>query len=73
MVHELTHPIEGIARHSRIGRHESALGQPRLPANATRPLPFAPEDIQLIHIGMRAREAGAAFGSPLAAPAKLAR
>jgi hypothetical protein len=64
MVHEITHILEGITRHSKRGimkahwdgedRFEIGLGH----------LGFAPEDVDLIYRGLDARE----FGPTLAAP-----
>ncbi len=70
MVHELTHVIEGTSRHSASGVMKAHWDPHGYRQMQRVPLPFAAEDIELIHAGMRARAAagsGSGSGSPLGA------
>jgi len=60
MVHEITHILEGIARHSSQGVMKAAWDGSDYSAMPLTPLPFAPEDIDLIHRGLAERAAQAA-------------
>jgi hypothetical protein len=56
MVHEITHILQGVPRHS-----ESGIMKPRWSNNdytemMYKPLPFAPEDVKLVQLGLDARE-----------------
>jgi hypothetical protein len=71
LVHEVTHILEGITRHSKRGimkaqwdgddRFEIAIGR----------LEFAPEDVDLIHRGMDARTAAPTLRALATAPPRL--
>jgi hypothetical protein len=72
IVHELTHLIEGIPRHSESGVVKAHWDSKDYCQMLSAPLPFAPEDIELIHSGLRAREAASdPPGPPLIATAEL--
>ncbi len=53
VVHEMTHLIEGISRHSATGIMKAHWGVEDLTTMAIEPLPFAPEDLSLIQTGLR--------------------
>ena len=53
IVHEMTHLIEGVSRHSATGIMKAHWGVEDLTTMAIEPLPFAPEDLSLIQIGLR--------------------
>jgi hypothetical protein len=55
MVHEITHLLQGIARHSATGLMKAHWTEKDLSLMAWSPLAFAPEDIELIEIGMAHR------------------
>lgn len=52
MVHEITHILEGIDRHSGEGVMKAHWSEADFGAMGVKPLPFAPEDAFLIHIGL---------------------
>jgi hypothetical protein len=58
LVHEITHMLEGIDRHSDTGVMKARWSAVDYSAMATNPLPFTPEDIELIHLGLAARARG---------------
>jgi hypothetical protein len=53
MTHEITHVLEGIARHSQNGIMKAHWDDRDFTQMGYRPLPFAPEDIDLIQLGLR--------------------
>lgn len=55
LVHELTHILEGTCRHSDIGVLKAVFTQADIANMEFHPLPFAPEDLELIHAGAEAR------------------
>jgi hypothetical protein len=55
MTHEITHLLQGIARHSETGVMKAHWSSQDLDEMAYGPLPFAPEDIPLIQLGMARR------------------
>ncbi len=61
MTHEITHLIQGISRHSQIGVMKAEWSARDLEQMTYKPLPFAPEDIDLIQRGLRRAE-GATSG-----------
>jgi hypothetical protein len=59
MAHEITHLLEGVARHSRTGVMKAHWDRDDLMQMAYEPLPFALEDIELIQRGLRFSAVGA--------------
>jgi hypothetical protein len=53
IVHEITHILEGIARHSEEGVMKAQWGESDFGAMGFRPLPFAPEDVTLMRLGVQ--------------------
>jgi hypothetical protein len=53
MVHEITHILQGVDRHSDSGVMKAHWTDKDYAAMAWKPLPFTPEDILLIHLGFR--------------------
>src|SRR5256885_3999264 len=49
LVHEVTHILQGIHRHSRRGLMKATWDGSDYQAMMWKPLPFTPEDIELIH------------------------
>ena len=64
MTHEITHLLQGIARHSQTGVMKAHWDAHDFLQMAQNPLPFAPEDIDLIHSGLRRLVAGAGSAVP---------
>ena len=58
MTHEITHLLQGFSRHSETGVMKAHWDASDFMQMAHRPLPFAPEDIDLIHRGLQLRAAG---------------
>ncbi len=52
LVHEITHMLEGVNRHSETGVMKAHWDGRDYVAMGSKPLPFAAEDIQLIHNGI---------------------
>lgn len=73
LVHEITHILQGVARHSETGVMKAHWGPGDMDQLARKPLPFAPEDVNLIRAGLdeRTRLAGYRLAStvPAASPA----
>jgi hypothetical protein len=69
MAHEITHVVQGIARHSQAGVMKAYWNVHDIWQMVYKPLPFAPEDIDLIQRGLRPRPASltSALPSPTAA------
>jgi len=55
LVHEMTHILEGIARHSERGVMKAHWSSADLMQMSRKPLGFEREDIELIRLGMAAR------------------
>jgi hypothetical protein len=55
LVHEITHMLEGVSRHSDTGVMKAHWDGKDYVAMGSKPLPFAPEDIRLIHNGIKQR------------------
>jgi hypothetical protein len=53
MAHEIAHLLEGVPRHSQTGVMKAQWDRQELTRMAYKPLPFAPEDIDLIQRGLR--------------------
>lgn len=56
LVHEITHILQGIERHSAQGVMKAKWDAMDYFHMKQQPLSFTPEDVQLIHIGLTARE-----------------
>lgn len=55
LVHEITHILQGIDRHSDTGIMKAHWSNYDCFQMGYKPLPFAPEDVNLIYQGLRAR------------------
>jgi hypothetical protein len=64
MTHEIAHLLEGISRHSQTGVMKARWEAHDFAQMAYTPLPFAPEDVDLIRRGLRLRAAGTTFVVP---------
>ena len=58
MVHEITHILQGISRHSATGVMKERWTPGDFGGMRSKPLPFTPLDIDLIYAGLAARAAG---------------
>lgn len=56
MAHEIAHVLEGINRHSAEGVMKAHWDDHDFYQMAFRPLPFAPQDVALIHAGLDRRQ-----------------
>ncbi len=56
LVHEITHVLEGTCRHSETGVLKASFTQHDISQMEFEPLPFAAEDLELIQIGLAARQ-----------------
>jgi hypothetical protein len=65
MVHEITHVLQGISRHSARGVMKERWISGDFSEMRYRPLPFTPLDIELIYSGLARRAAGTDVGLPL--------
>jgi hypothetical protein len=57
MVHEITHILQGIHRHSETGLMKAQWSREDLLTMAWKPLAFGDEDVYLIHFGWKKRAA----------------
>jgi len=57
LVHEITHIIQGVPRHSETGVMKARWTRDDYDEMRQRPLNFAPEDLELIRVGLAARAA----------------
>jgi hypothetical protein len=64
LVHEVTHILEGITRHSKSGIMKAYWDHDDRFEIGLERLGFAPEDVDLIHGGLDALESGPAFAAP---------
>ena len=55
LTHEITHVLENISRHSERGVMKANWTFADYGGMRSHPLPFAPEDVQMIHLGMARR------------------
>jgi hypothetical protein len=55
MVHEITHLLEGVEGHSEEGVMKAHWSDADFGSMRRKTLPFAPEDVSLIHRGLRSR------------------
>jgi len=58
MVHEITHVVQGISRHSATGVMKARWTSGDFGDMRFRPLPFTPLDVELIYSGLAQRAAG---------------
>jgi hypothetical protein len=72
MAHEITHLLEGVARHSQTGVMKAHWDGHDLMQMGYKPLPFDAEDIFLIQHALRVIAVGAAPSIPAATPATIA-
>jgi hypothetical protein len=52
LIHEITHMLQGVARHSESGVMKSQWTAEDQRAMASKPLPFTPLDVELIQHGL---------------------
>jgi hypothetical protein len=71
MTHEITHLLEGISRHSASGVMKARWDARDFADMARAPLPFAPEDIDLIQRGLVRRALASTSAVPPGAMAEL--
>ena len=71
IAHEITHLLQGISRHSETGVMKAQWSAHDFLQMAYKPLPFTPEDVDLIHRGLRRFAASADSVASLAVPAEL--
>ena len=64
MAHEITHVVQGIARHSQAGVMKAHWNAHDIWQMMNKPLPFAPDDIDLIQRGLRPRSASVTSAVP---------
>jgi hypothetical protein len=57
LAHEITHILEGVSSHSDTGLMKAHWGNRDFSEMAWRPLPFAAQDVELIHAGLAKRRA----------------
>jgi hypothetical protein len=69
MAHEITHLLERVARHSETGVMKARWDAHDFTQMALTPLPFDPEDIELIQCGLRVSAMGATPSVLAATPA----
>jgi hypothetical protein len=60
MVHEITHLLEGVCRHSESGIMKAFWTDEDKSGMRGHPMPFAAEDVELIGTGLKARAADVA-------------
>jgi hypothetical protein len=61
MVHEITHILQGVNRHSSSGVMKAVWSSEDFARMRYRPLPFTDEDVRLIRLGLEARAAHASL------------
>jgi hypothetical protein len=71
MAHEITHLLEGVARHSQTGVMKAHWDAHDFMEMALTPLPFDPEDIEMIQRGLRVSAVGATPAVPPATTVEL--
>ncbi len=64
MTHEITHLLQGVSRHYQTGVMKANWDAHDFAQMAYEPLPFAPEDIELIQLGLRRPAAAAVSAVP---------
>ncbi len=71
LVHEITHILQGVNRHSERGIMKAKWEQEDFQKMGWKPLTFTEHDIRLIHLGLEARASGrAGTGSLVANPVR---
>lgn len=73
LVHEITHMLQGIDRHSESGVMKACWTASDYAEMLSAPLPFTPIDIQLIHLGLAARTRGKSLTADSVSTAEGAR
>lgn len=68
LVHEITHMLQGTDWHSTTGIMKARWDQSDYFAMRSGPLPFSPEDVDLIREGIKARSRTMAERWPTSAP-----
>jgi hypothetical protein len=64
LVHEITHVLQGVSRHSEVGVMKSRWTAKDQRAMASKPLPFTPLDVELIRHALESRkDTGARAGA----------
>jgi Tfp pilus assembly protein FimT len=71
MAHEIAHLLEGVARHSQTGLMKAHWDRQDFMQMGYNPLPFAPEDIEMIQRGLRVSAVGATPAVPPATAATI--
>jgi hypothetical protein len=66
LVHEISHVLQGINRHSESGVMRALWSDDEQNQMVERPLPFTPDDVELIHCGMG--ESGPAVADTCSVP-----
>jgi hypothetical protein len=61
LVHEITHILQGTARHSEAGVMKASFTMSDQIGMRYRPLPFTEADIELIHLGLQRRASDSRF------------
>jgi hypothetical protein len=69
LVHEITHILQGVSRHSESGVMKASWGGEDLFEMAFKPLPFTQKDVELIHKGLDKRESRLAAADVAPKPA----
>ena len=64
LVHEITHGLQGVSRHSAHGVMKAHWNTPDFRAMEVHPLPFDDQDVLLIHAGAKRPKASAPFTPP---------
>jgi hypothetical protein len=67
LVHEITHILQGVSRHSKTGVMKARWSSDDYTHMHLKPLPFTAEDIELIHLGLAARATHPGSGQALLA------
>jgi hypothetical protein len=71
LVHEMTHILEGITRHSKRGIMKAQWDRDDHFEMGLERLEFAPEDVDLIYRGLAARESSLALTALAIAPPRI--
>jgi hypothetical protein len=67
LVHEIAHMLEGVDRHSKSGIMKAQWDEEDFAELHWKPMEFAPEDIDLIYLGLASRARTVALETPRAA------
>ena len=63
LVHEITHILQGLSRHSESGVMKARWDSQDFAQMSWKPLPFTAEDVDLIQRGLAARDARSLLAS----------